>query len=723
MTAAALIAALVSCGLISLAIRSHLARKRKCEAQRVFNSILNRNAVDAPALEPAAILSPPARGPIESEVPPGRVVEGATSSPGEPALSATEAQLDDSVDLASITSTATRIPGNTAKFESAPVTFSEPRAEAAALLLQKESPAPAINDSAGQPGVSPRAAESVAPAAAGLSASKARLTASPATTSLIVAPAVGEAEFESKENRNTEEDALPADVTVDTTPVEAAEEISNESAEVGGGGVPPTHPGHRLVNEDELQEGAAALVIALELPAMPAARGEARGYEESTPAIAQYRPPVLAPPAIKRSRATRSTPTARVSQNSLEVRLQLMISRTGDVHAGFLFKRPDDFPASLALKVRSKEVALSAYGDGWYAADLADQSFVADALAQGFIASDRVIGNLRTSWMLSAGREIYVTATQPGLGGYHFVPRLALGRTQLVLVREHLQAQAMQILVETCGKPVQRFALDQVPMPGWALLGPALPLKPLAQRPGEDTMNVLRPLPELSILLEGGLCLRGTEWLQGFPPRITVAGPIPDGECVLIDAVAASVDSQGAYEIPGYDLAGDHTIWCAGVSRSYSISRAPQSWEPWRAHDGRKGSVCGALSDYQMNNPQARLTTVPCSNKVLIGAEPGQVFAGSGHGGDWTGIVPFAPVWALPANPFQCRKNAARIMLRAPIPVTRAGASRFKSHAVKAWCRAILDCQRKGLTLESPGGAALWNDYVRAARAAWRSVR
>jgi len=208
------------------------------------------------------------------------------------------------------------------------------------------------------------------------------------------------------------------------------------------------------------------------------------------------------------------------------------------------------------------------------------------------------------------------------------------------------------------------------------------------------------------------------EWLQGFPPRITLAGPIPDGERVLIDAIAAPVDSQGAYEIPGYDSAGDHTIWCAGVSRSYLISRAPQSWEPWRAHDGRKGSVCGALSDYQVSNPQARLTTVPCSNNVLIGAEPGQVYAGSGQGGEWTGIVPFAPVWALPANPFQCRKNAARIMLRAPIPVARAGASRFKSLTVKAWCRAILDCQRKGLTLESP--MALHSGMVMSARRALR---
>jgi len=97
------------------------------------------------------------------------------------------------------------------------------------------------------------------------------------------------------------------------------------------------------------------VVIALELPAIQAARGEARENEESTSAIAQYRPPVLAPPTVTRNRATRSTPIARVSQNSLEVRLQLMISRAGDVHAGFLFKRPDDFPTRSHSRSEAKK--------------------------------------------------------------------------------------------------------------------------------------------------------------------------------------------------------------------------------------------------------------------------------------------------------------------------------------------------------------------------------
>jgi len=727
MTAAALIAALVGFGLISLAIRSHLVGKRNSRPQPVLFPLSNRNAVGAPVLDPAPI-DPPTCEPIESDVLPRHLVEGATIPPREAALPAAEAQLAGSVDLSGFPSAANR-PGNTAEFESAPTppTCPEPSAELAALLLRKDSPSPAIDGFAGHPRISLRAGvESVAPAADGLSASRAKLTASPATTFLVIAPAADAADFEWKENRTTEEDAPAADAAVDATPVEAPEAVvPKKPAEVEGGGAPPTQPRHRLMSGEGLQEATAAVAITFEPPSIPATPGEGGDSlsEESTPLIAVYRPPVLAPPAITRSRTTRSTPTARVSQSSLEVRLQLMISRAGDVHAGFLFRRPDGFPASLAIKVRSQQVCLSAYGDGWYAAEVPDQSFIAEALAQGFIASERVNGTARTSWMLSTGREIYVTAPQLGLGGYHFSARLSLGRTQFVVLREHLQQQAVEILTEACGKQVQRFAQDHAPLPGWAVLGPVLPLKPLAQRQGEETMNVLWPLPELSILLEGGLCLRGAEWLEGFPPRVTVAGSIPEGERVLIDAVAASADSSGAYKTPDCDSVGDHTIWCAGISRSYSISHAPQLWEPWRAHDQRKGSVCGALSNYQAGNPEARLVTVPCSNNALIGAEPGQVYTGTGQGGECTGIVPFAPVWALPANPFQCRKNAARILLLAPIPVARGTASRLNPRAVKPWCRAILDCKRKGLKLESPDDAALWDGYVRAARAAWRSVR
>jgi hypothetical protein len=411
-----------------------------------------------------------------------------------------------------------------------------------------------------------------------------------------------------------------------------------------------------------------------------------------------------------------------VLQSSLEVRLQLMISRAGDVRAGLLFKRLEGFPESLVIKVRGKDIGLSAYSDGWYTTDLEEQSWVAEILKEGLIASVHVSGTARTSWMLSAGREIYITSPQPGLGGYNSAPRLVLGRTQFLLVREHLQDHAIEILAETCGNFVRRFAQDHAPLPGWAVLGPVLPIKPLKLLDGEEHMNVIRPLPEIAILLEGGLCLRGAEWLEGFPPRISVVGPIPDGEQVFIDAVPASMDGNGVYVASASDSVGDHSVWCAGISRNYKISPAPKLSEPWRAHIGRKGTVCGAVSDYRNDNPKAHLVTVPCSNNILIGPEPGQLHAGTGQTGEWTGIVPFTPVWALPANPFQCSKNLARIMLLNPIPISRGIDNHQKLREVRSWYRAILDCKRKGLNLESSGAMALWDAYVRAARSARRSV-
>jgi hypothetical protein len=446
--------------------------------------------------------------------------------------------------------------------------------------------------------------------------------------------------------------------------------------------------------------------------AVPAVGAADAPAEEDGSTVAIYRPPVRAPAKSRKNSTSSNSPSTRVKQRSLDVQLQLLVSRNGDVNAALLFERPDGFPPTLAVKVRGHDVHLSAYGDGWYTTDAASQSSLAGALQDGLIASERVLGNTRTSWMLSAGREVYVAASRSGWGNYFSAPRLVLGSTQFVAAREHLLDRAMQILAESCGNPVQFLEAEGALLQGWAIFGPVAPLTPLAQIDGEHTFNLLRPKP----------CLRGAEWLEGFPPQISVAGSIPQGESVFIDNVAAGKNS-GTYKVAGYDLVGDHTIWCAGITRTYRISAAPALWESWRAHAQQKGTVCGAISEYRENNPDSRLITVPRSNSVLIGADPGQVLECSGQAGEWTGIVPFTPVWALPANPFQCRKDTAWVMLISARPIERPSGRPRRRRDVRAWCAAILDCKRKGMQLSAPGNASLWEEYVRAARRAWRSVR
>jgi hypothetical protein len=730
MTAAIFFAVLVGCALISFAIRARLSgRRRKSHPRPLLVPPSNGHAPAAPPPQ-AATVKVEASGRIVNDVLPGGIAED-LPGPSETPLPAAATQAAVSADPVHVMFAANIHAAKTIAVEidsAAGVVFEKitPR-PSASLEPPDDYSAPTIQLSEEQPEPSPPTQPVCAtPTAPDLSASRAKFTASPATAHLAVIPAV-EHVPQLQENKAVGQDTQHAAASLDEQLIYVPEAAIAESAEIPeGDSAPPSHPRDRAISRDESRATVARPTTTVDAqPISTPALEETRGAlgREIARTVAIYRAPILAPPIPKKSRTVRSSPIARVSQSSLEVRLQLLTSRTGDVQAGLLFKRPEGFPASLAIKVRSNDVHLSAYGDGWYTADIGSQSNVATTLKEGLIASKHVNGTALTSWMLSAGREIYVAASQPGSAGYHTVPRLALGCAQFVVVREHLQKQVIEILAESCENAVQRLALDRAPLTGWSVFGPVVPLKPVAHQDGDAYLNVIRPLPELAIVLEGGLCLRGAEWLEGFPPRITIAGPIPEGERVLIDNVTASADSTGVYRTPGCDDVGDHTVWCSGKSRTYRISAPPQFWEPWPAHAQRKGTVCGALSEYQAISPQAKLVTVPSSNQVLIGAKPGEVHSASGQGEEWTGIVPFAPVWALPANPFQCRRNAVHVILMAATPVALPSGRKPKPHAVRAWCAAILDCRRKGLQLDSPDAASLWDEYIRAARRTRRSGR
>src|SRR5580700_7143234 len=109
MTAAILIAVLVACGLISVAIGSHLAGKRRSRPLPVLDPSSNRDVVATPVSDAAPIESP-VREPIEREVLPRQIFAGVTSPPVEAASSAIESQVAGSKDPAGFTSAAIRSP-------------------------------------------------------------------------------------------------------------------------------------------------------------------------------------------------------------------------------------------------------------------------------------------------------------------------------------------------------------------------------------------------------------------------------------------------------------------------------------------------------------------------------------------------------------------------------------------------------------------------------------
>ena len=139
------------------------------------------------------------------------------------------------------------------------------------------------------------------------------------------------------------------------------------------------------------------------------------------------------------------------------------------------------------------------------------------------------------------------------------------------------------------------------------------------------------------------------------------------------------------------------------------------------AHSFGLAAMCGPLVQLNGAAASARIVTVPMSNPVLLGARPGEVFYCSRRNvAHWTGYVPFAPIWALPAYPLTSNKASARIVQISGAPVLS-----FRGPGAVRWSNAILDAGRKGLRIEdeSPASKALWSAYKKVARSIWRSAR
>src|SRR6185369_16081694 len=100
-------------------------------------------------------------------------------------------------------------------------------------------------------------------------------------------------------------------------------------------------------------------------------------------------------------------------------------------------------------------------------------------------------------------------------------------------------------------------------------------------------------------------------------------------------------------------------------SCSYRIVEPGFDSAPWQAYEFPRGSVCGARVESAPSFKSVPIT-VPASNPLLIGAEPGQIFlCPSQPGLEWTVFPRFEPVWALPADPLRCNKKRCRVVLLA----------------------------------------------------------
>ena len=153
----------------------------------------------------------------------------------------------------------------------------------------------------------------------------------------------------------------------------------------------------------------------------------------------------------------------------------------------------------------------------------------------------------------------------------------------------------------------------------------------------------------------------------------------------------------------------------------------------WSAYDfGAGAAICGACA-HPTEKTQWRQVRVPSQNPVLIGSEPGQFFhchlRSDLRADTWLAIVPFEPVWALPADPAHVDKQSVRVVLVGgfePVrPTKLTNGNRACNRAIAAWCAAINAARRKGLVLatDDANAVTLWRSYRQEARRLWRAMR
>jgi hypothetical protein len=452
-------------------------------------------------------------------------------------------------------------------------------------------------------------------------------------------------------------------------------------------------------------------------------QGTGESVDEDTEKTPQrYRPPPQRPPRQPPARPGNSATERAVSFDlELEIRIHAKFDRFEICELGLLPARKPGMDDEVEVRLGGIPVRLLSQDD-WYGGLQLDN--IGDRLRQGLELKGVLADHRRARWLLT-GRDFYVLASHPRASGFVSTNRLILGRSHVVLcVAGALQAVEAILNEAGCHGFTKLGEANGVPS-GWIALRGVTPAIALPLNPGIDPFYAIKPAPDIEIELEDGVWLHSFVWLAGFPPRIQLFGQAPGPVKLLIDGKEARCLEDGSFAVDGFDSPGKHTVYCEGFSCScsYSIEESPDSWPEWPAHHFGQADICGPLVRFAPEAANRRVVTVPMSNPLLIGAEPGQIFRCSLRSvATWKGFVPFDVVWALPAHPLISDKKTARILQIAKVPLALP---KVPARPALGWSIAILDASRKGLRLEnsSPEAAVLWRQYRKTARNIWRSAR
>ena len=474
-------------------------------------------------------------------------------------------------------------------------------------------------------------------------------------------------------------------------------------------------------------------------PAEPEAPPELEGEppgpaEPEAPPELEAEPPGTYVPSIRTPKTTR--PKSRQEQKetveqrsrpiNLQVSVRVVFGRRSSVQVSLLPVRGGDLGEEIEVKSPNGEESWFACQDEWYG-DLIPAD-ISDCLANG---KRWTCGS--ATWTLSP-REVFVLAPNQTIYGFVSTTRLLLNEDHLILCQEGAQEIVREELEKAGCDDVDCRTGHGIPE-GWALFSNVRPTVAVDHDESAGIRNVLRPLEDIDIYLEGGIRLSHKRWLHGHPPRIRIRGGRDENPAVSIDALAASRNSDCSFETHTAFSLGQHVVFSGGVTARYEIAEGRESWDPFGAFrynmdrdQNTEVSVCGPIV---MGDGEQ--TLVPATNRCLLGAKPGQVYFCKSPYEQSTNamlaITEFPVVWALPINPYQCKKSEVFAIAISTIEVSPlVGYLRRRlrlTDEVFHWCNAILNSSRKGLRPDPDDRTVmkLWSEYVRAARQIRRSMK
>lgn len=416
-----------------------------------------------------------------------------------------------------------------------------------------------------------------------------------------------------------------------------------------------------------------------------------------------------------------TSPLTDIPPAAASLRLALhAIRRT--VSLSLVLSRPEGFPEQITLLLDGR-ADVGAYDESRY--DDIDVAWTSNLL----------VGELRLNsadgfrWIRSA-RRVHIFTADPSEPGLVSVSAVHAGADHTLICRVE-DVAAVRAIAQQGGSPelVPYDHWQGIPE-GWSVLSgykPAQATGPIA----DASFRPLDPGADTDIMLGGGLAIRPRIFAEGHPPCIEIR-PLPENATVTIGGQPALQNAGGAWEAPGWDAPGQHTVDVVpGPSLSYEIAADPgngEGWPFWNAHEelpgGRsswsRAGICGAM--LQGAAGEIVLACEAQSTMIALGASRGAVPLERRSDANVSVALVVEPPAFVVATSGPRRRQGRVIWLG---EASDQAASAADDHSDLAWADAVYRAAVRRLPLVGAdrAGEAAWRRAVLRARKLRRRCR